>query len=219
MSEYESGLRSGPRRERASQSGEKWEFYKEWLKNPGQVGAIAPTGAPMARKMVTAVRPGNSLPVLELGPGTGVITRAILECGVAPDNLVSIEYSEAFLPGLRRRYPGVKFIHGNAFDMARLTTDLEFERFDTVISALPLMAMSVANRVHLVEAALDLLAPERPMVQFSYMPWSPAPARAGRYAVSRLATVVRNLPPAHIWVYQRLAETNTLNRRGLPVMR
>lgn len=216
MSELEAEIRSGPRRKPESSSNGRLEFYREWLSNPMRVGAIAPTSARMAGKMVSAIRPGSGLPILELGPGTGVITRAILECGVAPGNLVSVEYSEAFLPGLRRRYSGVNFIHGNAFDMTRLVAELGIERFDTIISSLPLMTMPVSNRVRLVEAALDLLAPERPMVQFSYMPRPPAPARKGRYTVSHLATVIRNLPPARIWAYQRAAETNTLNVRAVP---
>ena len=98
---------------------EKLDFYLRWLRNPRRVGAIAPTNIGMARKMVNAVRSNSELPVLELGPGTGAITRAILDQGVSPEKLISVEYCKGFLPGLRRRFPGVTFIHGDAFDIFR----------------------------------------------------------------------------------------------------
>jgi len=147
---------------------EKVDFYLGWLRNPGKIGAIAPTSVGMAQKMASLVRPDNGLPVLELGPGTGVITRAILERGVNPKDLHSIEYSKGFLPGLRQRYPGVNFIHDDAFEISRIARDLGIEKFDTIVSALPLLNFTAQRRAELVDAMLDLLAPGRPMVQFSY---------------------------------------------------
>ncbi|MCF6233955.1 MAG: methyltransferase domain-containing protein [Rhodobacteraceae bacterium] len=183
-------------------SGNMQAFYHGWLMNPRKIGAIAPTSAVMAREMAGVARADSDLPVLELGPGTGVITKAILDQGVAPENLVSVEYSEGFLPTLRQRYSGVNFIFGDAFDISRIARELGIRRFDTVISALPLLNFPVEQRVKLVDAVLDLLEPGRPMVQFSYGLSPPVPARPGRFSVSHLTTVFWNLPPARLWLYR-----------------
>lgn len=196
--------RPGPPRARARKLRESVVFYKGWFSNPRRVGAIAPTGSVMAREMASVVRPDSTLPVLELGPGTGAITEAILERGVAPERLVSVERSEVFLAPLRRRFPGVRFVHGDAFDIARVVAAQRLELFDAVVSALPLLMAPVHRRVRFVEAVLDLLEPGRPLIQFSYKLGPPVPARPGRYEVSHTATVLRNLPPARLWIYRRL---------------
>lgn len=179
------------------------DFYKGWLDNPKRVGAIAPTSSRMARKMASVVRPESGLPILELGPGTGAITEAILERGVAPDNLISIEFSRSFLPDLRRRFPGVRFIYGDAFDIAEIAEREGLVELDAVISALPLLNTPLRRRIKLVERLLDLLEPGRPMIQFSYRLSPPIPPRPGRYVVSPVTTVLRNLPPARLWIYRR----------------
>lgn len=184
---------------------ENLEFYKEWFGRPKMIGAIAPTSNTMAKIMANVVRPQSNLPVLELGPGNGVITRAILERGIAPENLVSVEYCAEFLPGLRRRYPGVNFVHGDAFKIPSIAEDLGIEKFDVAISALPLLTFPLLQRVRFVDRVLDLLEAGRPLVQFSYGPRPPAPSRSKLYVVDHLDTVLRNLPPARIWTYRRPA--------------
>ncbi len=185
--------------------GEKLDFYSGWIANPKVVGAIAPTSVAMARIMARVARPDSGLKVLELGPGNGVSTRAILEHGIEPDNLVSIEYTKSFLPGLRSRFPGVNFVHGDALDVARISGELGIDKFDTAISGLPLLNFSVCDRARLIENVLDRLEPGRPLVQFSYGIRPPVPARDGHYTVTQLDMVLLNLPPARIWAYQRLA--------------
>ena len=75
---------------------EEIRFFKGWMSNAKAVGAILPTSSVTARRMASVINPASGLPVLELGPGTGVITKAILERGLEPSNLVSIEYSTDF---------------------------------------------------------------------------------------------------------------------------
>lgn len=179
----------------------KFAFYMEWLKNPRRVGAIAPTSVGMARKLASVIRPESGLPVLELGPGTGVITQAILDRGIRPENLVSVEFSESFLPDLKQRFPGVKFVHGDAFHISQIARDLGIDKFDAVISALPLLNFPEDQRAVLIKEILCHLAPGRPMIQFSYGLSPPVPAHPGRFSVRHLTTVLRNLPPARLWLY------------------
>ncbi|MGD6027743.1 hypothetical protein QUV00_22990, partial [Xanthomonas citri pv. citri] len=92
------------------------KFFKGWIDKPKTVGSIIPTSSITARKMASIVNTKSGLPVLEVGPGTGVITKAILGLGAKPENLYAVEFSHDFVLHLRRNYPGVNVIEGDAFD-------------------------------------------------------------------------------------------------------
>tara|TARA_R110002020_G_scaffold255539_1_gene469298 strand:- start:1450 stop:2046 length:597 start_codon:yes stop_codon:yes gene_type:complete len=178
-------------------------FFKGWIDGPKAVGAIMPTSTVTARSMASVIDPASGLPVLELGPGTGVITRAILARGVAPSNLVSIEYSQDFHARLKVDFPGVRFIRGDAFDLDATLGELSTSLFDSVISGIPLLNFPMSKRVGLIEKLLDRLPPGRPVVQFSYGPSSPVAARGTSFAVVHHDFVMRNVPPARLWIYRR----------------
>jgi len=82
---------------------EEIKFLKGWIDQPRAVGAMLPTSSFTARRMASVITPESRLPVLELGPGTGVITKAILERGIAPQDLYSIEYSADFVDHLNEQ--------------------------------------------------------------------------------------------------------------------
>lgn len=178
-------------------------FIKTWVSNPKTTGSIVPTGVQLARSMASVVRTDSGLPVLELGPGTGAITRVILERGVAPKDLYALEYSEEFLKTLHNAFPGVNIIQGDAFDLDRALAGVDVDKFDCVVSALPLLNFPQAARIRLIEALLDRVEPGRPVVQFSYGPMSPVLANRGSYTVEHRNWVMRNVPPARVWLYRR----------------
>ena len=187
----------------ADKLGGKLEFYKGWLSNPKGVGAIAPSSPAMADKMAAAIRVGKGKKVLEVGPGTGVFTGAILARGVLPDDLIAVEYNEKFLPGLRERFPEVTFVHGDAMDIEAIARQQSIEKFDTIISGLPLLNFPPAKRVQFVNSMLDHLEPGRPLVQFSYGLNPPVAVGSNNFVAKRLGSVFGNLPPARIWAYKR----------------
>jgi phosphatidylethanolamine/phosphatidyl-N-methylethanolamine N-methyltransferase len=178
-------------------------FIKGMMSTPKTVGAIMPTSARMANRMASIIDTGSGLPVLELGPGTGVITRAILDKGVKPENLVSVEYSSEFVRHLRGKYPGVNFINGDAFSLAETLENYRGQKFDCVISGIPLLNFPMHQRVKLVEDLLKLIPVGRPIVQFSYGPVSPVVARPDSYTIKHFDFIVRNIPPAQIWHYRK----------------
>ncbi|MDH6265280.1 phosphatidylethanolamine/phosphatidyl-N-methylethanolamine N-methyltransferase [Rhizobium sp. SG_E_25_P2] len=178
-------------------------FIKGMMSRPRTVGAIAPTSSRTARAMADVIDVSSRLPVLELGPGTGVITRAILQHGVEPSRIFSIEYSEDFLSHLRMKYPGVNFLHGDAFDVFNALPAHAGRQFDCVISGIPLLNFPMEARIQLIEDLLDLVPRGRPVVQFSYGPVSPVVAKPESYRIKHHHFIVRNLPPAQIWHYYR----------------
>ncbi len=183
---------------------EEIRFIKGWIDKPKHVGAILPTSAVTAKKMASIANPQSGLPVLELGPGTGIITKAILERGIAPEKLVAIEFSTDFYQHLVKAYPGVNFINGDAFDIEKtLGEQWAGQQFDCVISAIPLLHFPMYRRVQLIDKLLDLLPPGRPVIQITYGPVSPVIAWPDRYQIEHFDFIVRNIPPAQLWIYRR----------------
>lgn len=179
------------------------KFFRGWIDKPRAVGSIVPTSSVTARKMASIVNPQSGLPVLELGPGTGVITKAILASGIAPEKLYSIEYSQAFVDHLRRLFPRVNVIQGDAFNLDASLGEARGLTFDSAISGVPLLNFPVAQRVKYVEGILDRLPAGRPIVQLTYGPFSPVPPGQGNYTVEHFDFIIRNLPPTQLWLYRR----------------
>jgi phosphatidylethanolamine/phosphatidyl-N-methylethanolamine N-methyltransferase len=182
--------------------GDEIRFFKGWIDKPRAVGSIVPTSSVTARKMASIVNPHSGLPVLELGPGTGVITRAILARGVKPENLWSVEYSADFVEHLKDIFPKVNIIQGDAFNLDA-TLPEKGMMFDSVISGVPLLNFPVEQRVRYVDSLLDRIPVGRPIVQLTYGPLSPVPPRRGNYTVEHFDFIVRNLPPTQLWIYRR----------------
>ena len=182
--------------------GDEIRFFKGWIDKPRAVGSIIPTSSVTARKMASVVNPDSGLPVLELGPGTGVITRAILARGVKPENLWSVEYSADFVEHLKEIFPAVNIVQGDAFNLDAALPEKGMV-FDSVISGVPLLNFPVEQRVRYIENILDRIPAGRPIVQLTYGPLSPVPPRRGNYSVEHFDFIVRNLPPTQLWIYRR----------------
>jgi phosphatidylethanolamine/phosphatidyl-N-methylethanolamine N-methyltransferase len=195
----------GLRKALAEKFDDELKFFKGWIDKPKTVGSIVPTSSIAARRMASVVNADSGLPVLELGPGTGVITRAILARGVKPENLYSIEYSDDFVRHLKAQFPGVNIIRGDAFDLDATLGDKRDMTFDSVVSGVPLLNFPVAQRIRYIEDLLGRIPPGRPIMQLTYGPLSPVPAGRGDYKVEHYDFVLRNIPPTQLWVYRRPA--------------
>ncbi|MCV3206644.1 class I SAM-dependent methyltransferase [Mesorhizobium sp. YC-39] len=195
----------GLRKTLAEKFDDELKFFKGWIDKPKAVGSIVPTSSITARKMASIVNPKSGLPVLEVGPGTGVITRAILAHGVRPENLYAVEYSTDFVRHLRRLYPGVNIIEGDAFNLDATLGDKRDLVFDSVVSGVPLLNFPVTQRIAYIESLLDRIPAGRPVVQLTYGPLSPIPPGRGDYTVKHFDFIIRNIPPTQLWIYRREA--------------
>lgn len=180
---------------------EHLHFLKGLLARPKNVGAIAPSSRALARAIAQQVDPKVDGPVLELGPGTGVVTEALIERGIAPERITAIEYDPQFAKLVAERFPRVTVVRGDAFDLEK--TLGQGEAFAAIVSGLPLLNHPVERRHALIEGALAKLQPGAPYVQFSYGTKPPIPAPAGA-TVKRTALILMNLPPARVWVYRKV---------------
>jgi phosphatidylethanolamine/phosphatidyl-N-methylethanolamine N-methyltransferase len=178
-------------------------FLRAWAVKPMVVGAVSPSGKALARAMARQVDAESPLPVLELGPGTGPVTAALIERGIAPEQIVALEYDPDFCGLLVERFRGLNVVEGDAYDLAASLPPGLSGPYSAVVSSLPLLTRPPPDREKLIETALDR-ARGGGLIQFSYGLKPPVSAIPGRFTVRRTALVMMNLPPARVWVYQRV---------------
>lgn len=177
-------------------------FLKNLLDSPLKTGAIVPSGNELASAMASFVPLDTDLPILEIGPGTGAVTRALLNHGVRPEKLVAIEYSADFCLLLRDQFPAINIINGDGFNVQK-TLCGHFEtqpRFAAVVSSLPLLNSPKDKRQALLAEILELLD-GNPFIQFSYGLRAPVAAPRG-VSVEKTSWIARNIPPARVFVYR-----------------
>ncbi|MEI9996149.1 MAG: methyltransferase domain-containing protein [Rhizomicrobium sp.] len=179
-----------------------FRFIGRLIANPRSTGAVAPSGRALSRAMAAQIPDGASGPVLELGPGTGVVTAAMIARGIAPERITAIEYDRDFAAMVRARFPRVHVVNGDAFAMHATLGRQADTTFAAVLSSMPLVNFPAAMRLALLADVLDRLEPGAPFVQFSYRLQPPIAAPLG-VTVRRAALVAMNLPPARVWVYRR----------------
>ena len=179
-------------------------FRREWLRAPLRVGAVAPSSAALARAITEGLSAEDG-PILELGPGTGVFTAAILARGVPPQRLAVIEASEGFASGLASLYGEVKVIHGNAACVRHLSP-FGPGAAGAVICGLPLLSMPQATVLRILAGSFSAMRPGGEFRLFTYGPRCPVPkAILTRLGLSarRTAFVALNMPPASVYVLER----------------
>ena len=180
-------------------------FLKTWIENPLGTGAVSPSGRFLARTMARAIDPKSKGPIVELGPGTGPVTEALIDRGVAPSRLVLVEFEPHFCRLLARRYPGVRVVQGDAYRLADTLRDELDEPAAAIVSSLPLRNRPERDRLMLLNDAFALLRPGAPFVQFTYGIASPMPRHHGygpQFHAAVSGPVWLNLPPARVWVYR-----------------
>ena len=189
---------------RTPRLGDAAHFFRSLVAAPRLTGAFAPSGRELARAMARAVGHIRDGLVVELGPGTGPVTRALLERGLDRRRLVLVEYDPRFCRMLESRFEPATVIQGDAYDLRGTLAPFADERIAAVVSSLPLLNQPPRRREKLIADAFDLMGPEGVFVQFTYGLLSPIPREAcvGRYAAHGGAPIWRNLPPARVWTYQ-----------------
>ncbi|HEX4041390.1 MAG TPA: rRNA adenine N-6-methyltransferase family protein [Xanthobacteraceae bacterium] len=178
-------------------------FIRSWIERPLSIGAVTPSGKVLARTMARYVDPNSTGPVVELGPGTGPITEALVEAGVDPARLVLVEFDPTFCRILRTRYPEATLVQGDAYSLRRLLETLLIQPASAVVSGLPLITKPLRMRMRLLRDAFDLMLPGAPFVQFTYSVASPVPKRLGWFTAEASERIWLNIPPARVWVYRK----------------
>jgi phosphatidylethanolamine/phosphatidyl-N-methylethanolamine N-methyltransferase len=178
-------------------------FIKSWLEKPLDIGAVTPSSKVLARTMAGYVDPDSDGPVIELGPGTGPVTEALVQQGVDPARLVLVEFNPMFCRLLRTRYPTATVVQGDAYRLRHMLGALLRVPAAAIVSGLPLVTKPIKTRLRLINEAFALMRPGAPFVQFTYAVMSPIPQSLQGVRAEASERIWLNLPPARVWVYRK----------------
>jgi phosphatidylethanolamine/phosphatidyl-N-methylethanolamine N-methyltransferase len=186
-------------------------FLKRWLRRPFAMGAVVPSGRLLAEAMARAtlsVMAGRDGHVIELGAGTGEVTKALLAAGIPAARLALVERDQELAAFLRRHFRGPQIVEGDAARLPRLLAAHCIERVAAVVSSLPLLSLPTEVVNGIVHGVFEALPRGAALVQFTYGPSAPVPRplreRLRLQAVSG-PRIWRNVPPAVVWTFTRPA--------------
>ncbi|MCW5734734.1 MAG: ribose ABC transporter permease [Enhydrobacter sp.] len=184
-------------------------FLKRWLRRPLAMGAVMPSGRLLAEALaqttLSAIQ-GREGHVIELGAGTGEVTKALLAAGIPADRLVLLERDPELAAFLRRHFRGPKIIEGDAARLSRLLATHGIGKVAAVVSGLPLLSLPNDVVTGIVNGVFETLPRGAALVQFTYGPSPPVPRRLRtslRLVAARGRRIWRNVPPAVVWTFRK----------------
>ena len=183
-------------------------FLWEYLKHPFRIGAVAPSGRRLARKMMEPVDFHRAEVIVEYGPGTGAFTREILSRKRPETSLILIEQNDTFFRELYARCQGkdnTTVVHGSAEEADRLVRELGVSCADAVISGLPFTSLPARVSLRVFAATRRLIKENGIFVTFQY-----SKVKEGLFArhfqIAEVLRERRNLPPAYVYVLKKKGE-------------
>jgi phospholipid N-methyltransferase len=184
-------------------------FLRSWWRDPLRTGSALPSGRALAQKIAQHVAAADA-PIVELGAGTGAITRALLQRGVPEHRLVLIESDAQFARTLLFRFPQARVLHMDAAGIGQVGSFFGGPRAGAFVSALPPTSMSTQRLYRLLASAFrHHLRGDGVFYQLTYLPRCPLPRRLlGRLGLcaERVGWVGANLPPAAVYRVRRSAK-------------
>lgn len=181
-------------------------FISAWMRSPRHVGSVVPASRFLSRKIASQVDIKNPGWVIELGAGTGAVTKALLEAGVKPERLMAIERDRRLHTHLQRHFPDIRALRADAVTLTELVAQENVHKVSTIVCCLPLLSMPKDVVDVVLQQVFDILPHDGVMVQYTYGPRSPVPKRVQkRLGVKgrRAGRVLLNIPPATVWCYRK----------------
>lgn len=191
-----------------SKHAQRLQLFGQWLRNPRQTAAVVPSSGELVAAVLAAL-PSSAQRVIELGGGTGAISEALLQRCRHAEDLLILELNPSLHARLRERFAMARVINGDAqytYELARGDGFLEAGPVDAVVSGLGLLAMGRDAQSAILQSAFACLKPEGVLIQFTYGPLAPVGnevQEALGLSAQRGAFVLRNVPPATVWVFRR----------------
>lgn len=187
-----------------AQGQEEVLFFRRWLAHPLKVGALLPSSPFLARLVAKHTRIGDDDVVVELGAGTGAVTKALLSAGIPKERLFVIEIDADMCTYLRKWYPQAQVIHGDAGMLHDILPSKWRGKVSTVISGIPMITLPDDLQARLIRSWLGELKPGGRMLQYTYSLVSPIPQKKFGLGVKRAGMTFLNVPPASVFQYEKL---------------
>ena len=182
-----------------------WIFFRRFLKNPVGVASLTPSSPALGRLVARHIRRAEDEYVVELGCGTGAITRPLLEGGVPPEKLIAVDLDAALLDVLREDFPDITVLECDASKITQCLPPTIVGKVGTVVCGIPVSLLSLRQQRRLVDEMFALMPAGHRVLAYTHRPVSPLPRRELGLKGTCLARTLRNLPPASVWAYTRIA--------------
>lgn len=174
-------------------------FTKATLSDPRAIGAACPSSPFLAKTMAEQVDINANGYIIELGGGTGMITRALLEYGVSPDRLITVEFSPELARHLRKEFPNIHVIEGDAGQLSQLLSD-DIKEVHAIVSGLPLRSLPKPSVKAIKNQIYQLLNDNGLFIQFTY-DLRLSSSQKKKFTLQETQVVLRNIPPARVNTY------------------
>jgi phosphatidylethanolamine/phosphatidyl-N-methylethanolamine N-methyltransferase len=181
---------------------DRWIFWSRFFRNPKAIGAIAPSSKQLGRFLAHTVLQTKPDIIIEIGAGTGRLTQNLLQSGIQPHQIWVVEMDLHLVKFLKKKFPELNVIHGNAMDLLSLLPQQILGHVDVIMSGVPLVNLSFQEQARLFYACFQSMKKGGRVIQFSYSPKSPIPSKRLGVVATRIGHVFCNLPPATIWAFQ-----------------
>ena len=175
-------------------------FFKGFFQNPRTMGAVLPSSRYLARTMANCIDKTATGFIVELGPGTGAITRGILAAGISSDKIIALEVESHFAEKLKKQFPQIQVIQGNASELSTLMENKG--PIDTIISSLPLRSLPKETRNKILNEIPKILSPNGRFIQFTYAIKHNDHFYPKTFVQETSVIVWRNIPPAKVNVFK-----------------
>ncbi|MBL1422216.1 MAG: methyltransferase domain-containing protein [Alphaproteobacteria bacterium] len=183
-------------------------FIKKMVKSPQEIGAVMPSGKNLCRSMAQHIGVDENEIYVEVGVGTGVMTRALVEAGIPQENLYLFESEEGFIAELKEKFPKANVIHGDAQFLQKYLCQKGIGKVSKIVSSLPFKSLPKPVAANILEQFDMILKPNGKIVQFTYAVNEPYPRSFKNiygFTANRKNYIAKNIPPATVWLYTRSA--------------
>jgi phosphatidylethanolamine/phosphatidyl-N-methylethanolamine N-methyltransferase len=178
-------------------------FFRRWIANPLKVGALLPSAPALARLVARNIEIGPDDAVIEVGAGTGSITKALVSAGIPRERLFVIEIDSDMCTYLRKQFPQVQVIHGDAGRLSEIVPGRWHGKVSTVVSGIPMITLPFEAQQRLIKSWFGITKPGGQMLQYTYSLISPIPEAKLGLSVRRCGMAFLNVPPASVFSYRK----------------
>lgn len=178
-------------------------FLLRVLRNPRQLGAVAPSSRHLGALLARHAAIDENSPIVELGGGSGSLTRALIKANIDPARIYVVELDKELALYLKKAFPQVNIIHGNASELGKILPSEIVGKVRRIVSGLPMINMPEVVRRQILESCFEIMAPDGAYLQYTYSPRSSIDAEAYHLKKQRIGTIFLNLPPATVWQYTK----------------
>jgi len=175
-------------------------FLKQWVRNPREIGSVTPSSRFLTREVVEPIKASQARLVVELGPGTGVFTQALLAALPADGKVLAIDTNASFVEHLRRTIPDRRLtaVHASAEEVDRLVAEAGWPAADAIISGIPYSLLPRPVMFGILRAARRALREDGLFIGYQYSRML-RPHLLDFFGNVHYRSLLLNLPPAFVY--------------------